>query len=74
MDEKRYTFKELLELYQVDSKTLILWARDLRFPLFSVSPYKRYARESDIREWENTFGKWLFESGSRTVRIPEWMR
>jgi hypothetical protein len=64
MDEKRYTFKELLELYQVDSKTLILWARDLRFPLFSVSPYKRYARESDIREWENSIRACLIDSSS----------
>jgi hypothetical protein len=74
MEEKRYTFKELLELYQIDSKTLILWARDFRFPLFAVSPYKRYARESDIREWENTNGIWFFESRSKPVRKTDMMR
>lgn len=55
MEEKRYTLKELTDLYRVDRKTLMKWVQDLKFPLFTISPYKRYARESDLREWEKGF-------------------
>jgi hypothetical protein len=64
MKDTRYTFKEITDMYSVDSKTLLVWARDFAFPLFAISPRKRFARESDIREWEDTFGQWLFDSGS----------
>jgi|688.fasta_scaffold1852730_1 hypothetical protein len=74
MEEKRYTFKELTDMYSVDSKTLLLWARDLEFPLFAISPHKRYARESDLRKWEDSYGKYVFDSSSRTPIIPDWMK
>jgi hypothetical protein len=53
MEDKRYSMKELTALYDVDRKTILQWVRELGFPLFSVSPKKRYARESELRQWEN---------------------
>jgi len=57
MEDKRYSMKELTTLYDVDRKTILQWVRELDFPLFSVSPKKRYATESDLRIWENSFKK-----------------
>lgn len=52
MEDKLYNLKELAEIYGVNRKTLLRWVDELNFPLFTISPYKRYARESDIRQWE----------------------
>lgn len=52
MEEKLYNLKELAEIYGVNRKTLLRWVDELNFPLFTISPYKRYAREADIRDWE----------------------
>lgn len=54
MEEKLYNLKELTTMYGVNRKTIIKWARELDFPLFTISPYKRYAREGDLRKWEDT--------------------
>ena len=52
MEEKLYNLTELTEIYRVNRKTLLRWVDELSFPLFTISPYKRYAREADIRKWE----------------------
>lgn len=71
MEEIRYTFKDLTEMYKVDSKTLLLWARDLEFPLFAISSHKRYARESDLRKWEDTYGRFVFSTSSRVPSMQQ---
>jgi predicted site-specific integrase-resolvase len=71
MEEKLYTFKELLELYQVDSKTLLVWVRSYHFPLLTITPYKRYAREDDIRHWESNFGTRCYQTGSMTDKTSD---
>ena len=53
MEEKRYNLKELTEIYGVNRKTILKWTQELNFPLFTISAYKRYARASDLRQWEN---------------------
>lgn len=52
MEDKLYTLKELASIYGINQKTLLKWAKELNFPLIAISPYKRYARETDIKEWE----------------------
>lgn len=56
MEEKLYNLKELAEIYGVNRKTLLRWVDELNFPLFTISPYKRYARVSAILSWENSLG------------------
>jgi len=59
MEEKLYNLTELTQIYRVNRKTLLRWVDELNFPLFTISPYKRYARVSAILAWENSLSKTL---------------
>jgi hypothetical protein len=52
IEDKLYSIKQLQSMYGIDRKTLIKWEKELGFPIFTVSPYKRYARQSDLLKWE----------------------
>jgi len=71
MEETRYTVKELTDMYNIDSKTLLLWTKNLGFPLFEVSPRKRYARESDLRQWEDSCCTFLFSTSSSVPQLQQ---
>jgi hypothetical protein len=55
MEDKLYSVKQLESMYGIDRKTLLKWQRELGFPLFAISPNKRYARQSDLLNWEKKF-------------------
>jgi predicted DNA-binding transcriptional regulator AlpA len=44
--------KEIMHRYGISRTTLRNWIKTKNFPIIKISEKKKYAIESDLREWE----------------------
>jgi predicted DNA-binding transcriptional regulator AlpA len=44
--------KEIMQRYRISRTTLRNWIKTKNFPIIKISEKKKYAIESDLREWE----------------------
>lgn len=47
--------KEIMQRYCVSRSTLRKWIKTMGLPIIKISEKKKYALESDLKEWEDTY-------------------
>ena len=52
--ERRFSKKDLMELYGVDRVTIEDWRRNRGLKMIEVSTHSKYITEKDLIEWENS--------------------
>jgi len=56
-EDKRYSKKELMKLYDVDRVTIEVWRRNYGLPIIEISTHSKFVRESDLKIWEDSMIK-----------------
>jgi len=56
-EDKRYSKRDLMKLYDVDRVTIEVWRRNYGLPIIEISSHSKFCRESDLKKWEDSMIK-----------------